>query len=200
MEPEPVVLEKTEALAETAFLRLLRLFYHIPGQNARSWVMATRRRRPLCLGGPPGAPDAVVIAPFHTGLRRLVLTREYRLPLGGFEIGFPAGLVEPAETLEEAARRELREETGLDVLRFTAKSPLLFSSAGMTDESVVVVAVECAGEPRRRGGLAADAELIEVLLVSPAEAGALCEDASLYFDAKAWLIARRFAATGRLEL
>lgn len=200
MKPDPVVLEKAEPLAETAFLRLLRVFYHIPGQKTRSWVLATRRRRPLCLGGPPGAPDAVVIAPFHTGLRRLVLTREYRLPLGGFEIGFPAGLVEPAETVEEAARRELREETGLEVLRFTAKSPLLFSSAGMTDESVVVIGAECAGEPRRPGGLEADGELIDVLLVSPQEAAILCEDSALSFDAKAWLIARRFAATGRLEI
>ncbi|MEJ5357348.1 MAG: NUDIX hydrolase [Desulfobacterales bacterium] len=198
MEPIPVILEKTETLAETAFLRLIRVFYHIPGQKARSWVMATRRLRPLCLGGSAAAPDAVVIAAYHAERGRLVLTREYRAPLGGFEYGFPAGLVESEESIEEAVRRELFEETGLEVTRFTGKSPPLFSSAGMTDESVVMVGVECRGEPLRRGGI--DSEIIEVRLVSPAEAGALCNDAALLFDAKAWLVARRFAVSGRVEL
>ncbi len=198
MDAKPVILEKTETLAETAFLRLLRIFYHIPGQKTRSWVMATRRRHPLCLGGIVGAPDAVVIAAFHAARERLVLIREYRAPLGGFEYGFPAGLVEPGESIEETVRRELHEETGLEVTRFTVQSPLLFSSAGMTDESVVMVGVECRGEPLRRGGI--ESEMIEVRLVSPAEAETLCRNAEIFFDAKAWLVTRRFAASGRVEI
>lgn len=32
--------------------------------------------------------------------------------VGRFSVEFPSGLVDPGETLEEAARRELAEETG----------------------------------------------------------------------------------------
>jgi len=52
---------------------------------------------------------------------RLLLVRRGRAPSFGY-YAFPGGRVEADETLEEAARRELTEETGLDV---GALSPLV---------------------------------------------------------------------------
>jgi 8-oxo-dGTP pyrophosphatase MutT (NUDIX family) len=42
----------------------------------------------------------------------VVLVRQYRHGIGGVSLELPAGVIEPHETPEEAARRELLEETG----------------------------------------------------------------------------------------
>lgn len=56
-------------------------------------------------------PDAAIIFPV-TPEGEVVLVRQYRPPLERLELGLPAGLVEPGEKPEAAARRELLEETG----------------------------------------------------------------------------------------
>jgi ADP-ribose pyrophosphatase len=56
-------------------------------------------------------PDAAIIFPI-TASNEVVLVRQYRPPLEMMELGLPAGLVEDGECPEEAARRELAEETG----------------------------------------------------------------------------------------
>ena len=87
---------------------------------------------------------------------RLLLTYEYRYPTGQFLLSPPAGLMDPADRLEEepvlvTARREIFEETGirlrlekrddgLPLDRLFAVSPLVFSTPGMTDESNGLVA------------------------------------------------------------
>ena len=56
-------------------------------------------------------PDAAIIFPVTEG-GEVVLVRQYRPPIEMLELGLPAGLVEPGEEPEAAARRELAEETG----------------------------------------------------------------------------------------
>ena len=56
-------------------------------------------------------PDAAIIFPL-TASSEVVLVRQYRPPLEGMELGLPAGLVEEGEEPQDAARRELSEETG----------------------------------------------------------------------------------------
>jgi ADP-ribose pyrophosphatase len=56
-------------------------------------------------------PDAAIIFPL-TKEGEIILVRQFRPPLERMELGLPAGLVEPGEKPEAAARRELLEETG----------------------------------------------------------------------------------------
>jgi ADP-ribose pyrophosphatase len=74
-------------------------------------------------------PDAAIIFPITQG-DEVVLVSQYRPPLEMMELGLPAGLVEEGERPEEAARRELAEETGYtggkwELLGSLASSPSL---------------------------------------------------------------------------
>jgi len=196
MKDNPITITGMDLLADAEWLRLFRLYYRTKSRMERSWVMATRLAAPRCATGQFEKPDAVVIAAYHVDRSQIVVTREYRVALGDYEYGFPAGLVDEGESVAEAARRELKEETGLETLRFLRQSPPLYSTAGITDESMAMVYVECNGQPSTEANH--DSELIEVLFASPSETARLCADASLKFDAKSWLVLDHFAKTGGL--
>ncbi|MGD8256091.1 MAG: NUDIX hydrolase [Desulfobacterales bacterium] len=189
-------IKRFKKLTSLKWLNMFEVNYIDSNGLDRWWQITSRANVPKCVTGEFTVPDAVVIVPFHTGKNKVVMTREYRVPLAGYEYGFPAGLVDEGETTQEAARRELKEETGLDLTRIVRISPAIYSSAGMTDESVTMVYVECAGEPSTDRN--DESEVIEVDLISQSEASRLCDDAALKFDAKAWLVLSNFAKTGRL--
>ena len=192
----PVEIKRAEKLTDLKWLNMFEVTYVDKNGRNKSWQIATRAREPKCVTGRFTKPDAVVIVPFHTPENKIVITREYRVPLADYEYGFPAGLVDDVESVEQAARRELKEETGLTLTRVISISPPIYSSAGMTDESVAMVYVECSGQPSMARNT--ESEAIEVEIISRSEASRLCEDPALKFDAKAWLVLSKFAHNGHL--
>jgi ADP-ribose pyrophosphatase len=60
-------------------------------------------------------PGAVMVVPL-TDDGQLIVERQHRYPLDRVLLEFPAGKLEPDETTQQCAQRELREETG-----FTAR-------------------------------------------------------------------------------
>ncbi len=190
-------IKSADKLTNLKWLNMFDVDYVDQDGRHRSWQIASRSKAPKCITGQFNMPDAVVIVPFHTAENKVVIIKEYRVPLADYEYGFPAGLIDPGETIKQTARRELQEETGLIVTRFLKISAPVYSSAGMTDESVAMVYVECNGQPSTAGNTSS--ELIEVQLVSRTQASRMCENPTLKFDVKAWLVLVRFSEKGIIE-
>ncbi|RUO37661.1 ADP compounds hydrolase NudE [Aliidiomarina shirensis] len=66
----------------------------------------------------------------------MLLVREYAAGLHNYQLGFPKGLIDPGETPEQAAQRELKEEIGYGAKHFTLMKSVsmapAFFSANMT--------------------------------------------------------------------
>ena len=190
---------KIKTIKKLTDLKHLNLFSikYLDQRNAdKSWIFASRSDAVNPLDKSRVVPDAVVVVPFHTLEQKLVLIKEYRVALGGYQYGFPAGLVDKDETIYETAKRELFEETGLNLTRITKTSPPVFSSSGMTDEAVSLVFAECQGKPSNRFNEAS--EDIETIMVSNEEALSLMNDPTIKWDVKTWIVLNFFSAQGSL--
>lgn len=179
---------KKEKITNYPHLNLIRARYKDTAGTDKSWLYASRQNSAV--------PDAVVIVPFHQQKNKLVIIKEFRVPLAGFQYGFPAGLVDPGESIVQAGRRELYEETGLSVVDVIKQSPAIFSSSGLTDESICLLYVACDGTATTRHNEAS--ELIEVEMLSQDQAAHCMGKDDTLFDVKTWIILDRFAATGKV--
>ena len=90
--------------------------------------------------------DAVVLIITSPDGNKLLLNKEFRMAVGGFAINFPAGLIDEGETPEEAASRELWEETGLKLTSIDEVLPMSFSGVGLTNERSCCVIGTAEGE------------------------------------------------------
>ncbi|KAJ8068948.1 hypothetical protein OCU04_002629 [Sclerotinia nivalis] len=105
--------------ANAKWTKLILSTYRDPRGKVRDWEHAERATRPKS-----SEVDGVGIVAIIQ--KETVLQKQYRPPLDKVVIEVPAGLVDDGETAEEAAIRELKEETGyIGVL--SESSPIMFN-------------------------------------------------------------------------
>ncbi len=130
----PVVKKRPTSPYQDGRIRLEE--YDVEGRDGRHHLRTVVRH-----------PGAVVLLPVLDD-GRIVMVRNFRLPLGKAILELPAGCLEKGEEIVSAAHRELAEETGY---RAKTLSPLLsfYPSPGLLDERMDVFLAEGLEEGQR---------------------------------------------------
>ena len=110
-----------KVISEGKFIRFVRTAYTDSSGEPREWEYFERVN---CNG-------IVAIVPV-TDNNNALLIRQFRPPVNGYVVEFPAGLNDKGETLEAAARRELLEETGYSAkeMIFLTEGPMSSGASG----------------------------------------------------------------------
>lgn len=192
-------IKDVKTLVKTKFVGLYDVEYKNKQNEDRHWMVASRKNedelKEVYLKGKEDKIDAVVIAAFHESENKLVLIKQFRVPINNYIYELPAGLVDNDESMESTVARELKEETGLDLLKmnYVKSRQKVYLSPGMTDESVAFVYCTCEGELSNE--FLEDDEDIESMLISKAQAKEILKSDKI-IDIKSYLMLQMFANMG----
>ena len=182
-------------LSQTKFLNFYHAIYENKCGQQKDWFIASRKTeevmRKQCLNGEEDQVDAVLIVAFHEEYEKLVLIKQYRVPLNDYIYELPAGLIDKGEDYKIAVARELKEETGLELTTLNEKDSIgkVYLSPGMTDESVALIYCKCRGDLSKEY-MEAD-EDIEPMLVSKEEAREIL-NSNHKMDIKAYMALKHY--------
>ncbi|WP_291641225.1 NUDIX hydrolase [Clostridium sp.] len=182
-------------LADTKYLKLYNAEYTNKKGGLKNWSIASRKDlttlRNNYFNGADENIDAVIVVATHMDEDKIVVIKQFRIPLNDYVYEIPAGLIDPGEDLETTAKRELKEETGLDLIEidYNKTKPKVYVSTGMTDESVALVYCTCSGKISKE--YLEDDEDIEIMLLSRPEAMNLI-NSNEKIDIKAFLAIQNY--------
>ena len=194
-------IKEISTLVETKFISLYNIKYLNKKNKEKSWTVASRKKKEVLEGiyleGKKDKVDAVIICAYHKDNKKLVIIKEFRVPINKYIYELPAGLIDSDdESFENAVIRELKEETGLDVVEIKKdlSSNQVYLSPGMTDESAAFVYCICEGEISKN--YLEDDEDIEAILVSQQEAKEIIKNNNTPMDIRAYLALQSFSLLG----
>ncbi|KAL1730063.1 NUDIX hydrolase domain-like protein [Schizophyllum commune] len=127
-------------VSEAKWITLKKLNWMDAEGKKRVWECAERRTRK------GSGIDAVSIFALLRSKKNAfplstVIIEQYRPPIDKFIIELPAGLIDENETAEQAALRELEEETGYKGDQVTLSSPVIVADPGMTNANMKLCVV-----------------------------------------------------------
>ena len=192
-------IKKLTPLVETKFLSLYDAAYENKKGAERHWIIASRKNYTTLteqfFKEKKENIDAVIIAAFHKETKSLVVIKQFRIPLNDYVYELPAGLVDNNESIESAVKRELMEETGLELveINYEKTNKQVYVSAGMTDESVAMVFCTCTGMLSNK--YLEEDEDIEAMLISQEDAKALLKE-DIKMDIKVHMMLQSFVSLG----
>uniref|UniRef100_A0A3B3QWQ3 ADP-sugar pyrophosphatase n=1 Tax=Paramormyrops kingsleyae TaxID=1676925 RepID=A0A3B3QWQ3_9TELE len=139
----PCHVVKEEVIAEGRWLKMEKTTYVDGGGTTRIWETAKRttRKRDSCADG----VGIIAILKRTLHIDCVVLVKQFRPPMGRHTLEFPAGLLDENESMEAAALRELKEETGY-IGEVVGTSPVSCLDPGLSNCTTHVVMVNINGD------------------------------------------------------
>ena len=106
------------------------------------------------------AGHAAIIMPI-TEDDKFIMIKEPRTPIGMTVLAFPAGMIEPGETPEEGAIRELEEETGYKA-NYIKKLREVYPAIGYSNEKTIIFLAKDLVKTHRHLDETEDIEVVKI--------------------------------------
>lgn len=157
-----------EQLVDSKFLNMYKLKLINRKGNPKDYFVASRRKKDklACVTKDHKRCDGVMILPIIDN-ERVVIVKQYRPIISDYLYELPAGIVDPGEDMETAAKREIFEETGLKCKKYEVLIEPSYTSVGLSDETTGIVKMEVYGNLSTDN--AEDDEEIEILTIKKDE-------------------------------
>ncbi|MGN0408291.1 MAG: NUDIX hydrolase [Bacteroides sp.] len=165
---------------DNPFLNMYAMDAVDTGGRHFGYYFATRKSEEelVCRTGVTKPDGAVIYAILKDEPDKIVLIRQYRYPLGKYLYEVPAGLIDGDETPQEAAVREMHEETGLEFEAYNGGADAFrrafYQAQGLCDESNAFVFGYAKGNVSDEAREAS--EDIQVIIADKAEAMRILEE------------------------
>ena len=131
---------------ESTFINRYDLYYTTEDNKKKVYEIISRNKDIQSLEDVRNqSTDGVVIVATDEEDEHILINKEYRMSVGDYVYNFPAGLIDEGETPEIAAGRELKEETGLDLVSIEDKLFDSYSAIGFSNETNAVIIGKAAG-------------------------------------------------------
>ena len=145
-ESEPMKFKGIQKREEGNFITRYDVAYQTVDNKEKIYEIISRNRQLDSIEALNGSrPDSVVIIVTDESGERLLVNREFRLAVGDWVYNFPAGLIDAGEEPVESAKRELWEETGLELYAVDDFIGPSYSAVGFSNEINVCVVGKARG-------------------------------------------------------
>lgn len=129
------------------FLSYYEIKYNDDSGHEKTYEMVSRSTDPAITIDTVGTKlNAIVMFVFNEDQSKVLICKEFRMGTNHWVINNPAGLIDPGETPEIAAKRELFEETGLNLVEIIDTLNPSFTCSGITDELTTLIICKATGE------------------------------------------------------
>ena len=130
MSPTLPKIHKSSIVAESRLFKVEELHLEFSNGQTRVYERLASSNR-----------SAVMVVPIKNQQEFYLIT-EYGAGAHKYDLGFPKGLIDPGETPEQAANRELKEEIGFGAKRFIELKPLSIGSSFLRSKMHIFLAFD----------------------------------------------------------